>query len=86
MPTVTARDVDVAQREAAARVAIAEALVGLTPIQAVHLLATLLAEHTQRLEAREARELDAEPEQCADCGEVILGAHGACTAAGGDEP
>jgi hypothetical protein len=65
MPTLTARDIDVAQREAAARVKIAEALQGaeLTAIQAVHLIATLLAEHTRRLEAGEARELDGEEQR-----------------------
>jgi hypothetical protein len=61
MPTATARDVDAQQREAAARVKIAEAIreADLTPIQAVHLLATTLTDYTRRLEAREARELDA---------------------------
>jgi hypothetical protein len=61
MPTVTARDGDVTQREATARVKIAEALRGteLTAVQAVDLLATMAAEHTKRLEAQKARELDA---------------------------
>ena len=57
MPTVTARDLDAQQREATVRVKIAEAIrdADLTPIQAVHLLATTL----RRLEARDARALDA---------------------------
>ncbi len=58
MPTVTASDIDLEQREAAARVKIAEAIrdAGLTTIQAVHLLATTLATYTRHLEAQEARE------------------------------
>lgn len=60
MPTISARDIEVQKREAAARAKIADALYksGLTMTQTVHLLATMLCEYTKRLEASECRELD----------------------------
>ena len=58
---MTEREIETQKREHAARGKIAEALrdAQLTPLQELHLLATILAEHTRRLEGREAIELDA---------------------------
>lgn len=60
MPTISARDIEVQQREADARVKIAQTLykADLTLTQTVHLLATMLVEYTKRLEANECRDLD----------------------------
>lgn len=60
MPTISARDIEVQQREADARVKIAQAVFGanLTLTQTVHLLATMLVDYTKRLEANECAELD----------------------------